>query len=192
MELKPNNPVIVLIALLAIAGAIAYLQSMKAAPLSYGGQPAGSSNGVLQPANAAPELRGIAGYINTPPNLTLASLRGKVVVVDFWTYSCINCIRTLPYLETWYEKYRDDGLVIIGVHTPEFDFEKDYSNVQKAVEKYGITYPVVQDNDYATWNAYGNRFWPHKYLVDANGVLRFDHIGEGGYEETESEVSLQE
>jgi len=136
----------------------------------------------------APELAGISGYINAPQNLTLASLKGKVVLVDFWTYSCINCIRTLPYLESWYQKYGKDGFVIVGVHTPEFDFEKNYSNVQAAVAKFGITYPVVQDNDYATWNAYGNQYWPRHYLLDAQGRVHEDHIGEGGYDQTETEI----
>ena len=134
--------------------------------------------------NKAPEFRNIAAWINSEP-LTLEELRGKVVLVDFWTYSCINCIRTLPYLTSWDEKYRDDGLVIIGMHSPEFFFEEKYENVVKAVEEHGINYPVAQDNDFATWNAYGNRYWPHKYLIDIDGNIRYDHIGEVGYEETE-------
>lgn len=135
----------------------------------------------------APELAMISGYINTEP-LTLADLKGKVVLVDFWTYSCINCIRTIPYLNAWYEKYADKGLVIVGVHTPEFEFEKNYDNVKAAVEKFGIQYPVVQDNDRGTWRAYENRYWPHKYLVDNEGYIRYDHIGEGGYAETEKVI----
>jgi thiol-disulfide isomerase/thioredoxin len=135
----------------------------------------------------APELAGISGYINTPP-ITLADLKGKVVIVDFWTYSCINCIRTIPYLNSWYEKYASDGLVIVGVHTPEFEFEKNTDNVKAAVQKFGIKYPVVQDNDMATWNAYQNQYWPHKYLIDANGYIRYDHIGEGGYADTEKVI----
>lgn len=135
----------------------------------------------------APELAKISGYINTNP-ITLADLKGKVVLVDFWTYSCINCIRTIPYLNAWHEKYADKGLVIIGVHTPEFEFEKDYNNVKAAVEKFEIKYPVVQDNDKGTWNAYENRYWPHKYLIDNEGYIRNDHIGEGGYAETEKVI----
>src|SRR3989338_6485566 len=107
----------------------------------------------------APELTGISGYINTNNTLTIGSLKGKVVLVDFWTYTCINCIRTLPYLKAWHEKYNDDGLAIIGVHTPEFEFEKKYENVLDAVGKYEIKYSVVQDNDYSTWRAYSNRYW---------------------------------
>jgi thiol-disulfide isomerase/thioredoxin len=135
----------------------------------------------------APELAGISGYINTEP-ITLAELKGKVVLVDFWTYSCINCIRTIPYLNAWYEKYADQGLVIVGVHTPEFEFEKNIDNVNAAVEKYGIKYPVVQDNDKGTWKAYENRYWPRKYLVDDEGYIRYDHIGEGSYAETEKVI----
>ncbi|MBI2106356.1 redoxin domain-containing protein [Candidatus Woesearchaeota archaeon] len=135
----------------------------------------------------APELTGISGYFNTD-EIKISDLKGKVVLVDFWTYSCINCIRTLPHLVEWDKKYRDMGLVIIGVHTPEFDFEKKPENVQDAIEKFGIEYVVVQDNDYGTWNAYSNRFWPHKYLIDSKGNIRYDHVGEGGYEETEKKI----
>jgi thiol-disulfide isomerase/thioredoxin len=135
----------------------------------------------------APELTKISGYINSEP-ITLADLRGKVVLVDFWTYSCINCIRTIPYLNAWYKKYADDGLVIVGVHTPEFEFEKDYNNVKGAVERFGINYPIAQDNEKQTWNAYENRYWPQKYLIDSEGYIRYDHIGEGAYAETEKVI----
>ncbi|HIJ18185.1 TPA: thioredoxin family protein [Candidatus Woesearchaeota archaeon] len=135
-----------------------------------------------------PELAGISGYLNAPEGMKISDFRGKVVLVDFWTYTCINCIRTLPYLTEWDRRYRDEGLVIIGVHTPEFEFEKEYDNVKMAMGKYGIGYRVVQDNDYATWKAFGNRFWPRKYLVDADGFIRYDHIGEGGYTETEQKI----
>jgi len=130
---------------------------------------------------------GIEKWINSEP-LKIEDLKGKVVLVDFWTYTCINCIRTLPYLESWDEKYRDDGLVIIGIHTPEFNFEKKYENVLKAVNDYGIKYPVALDNNYATWQLYQNRYWPHKYLIDMDGYVRYDHIGEGNYEETEKQI----
>jgi thiol-disulfide isomerase/thioredoxin len=135
----------------------------------------------------APEFTKISGYINTNP-IKLSDLKGKVVLVDFWTYSCINCIRTIPYLNAWYEKYEDKGLVIVGVHTPEFEFEKDYSNVKAAVQKFGIKYPVIQDNDKGTWQAYDNRYWPHKYLIDNEGYIRYDHIGEGSYSDTEKVI----
>jgi len=124
----------------------------------------------------APEITGIVDWINTDP-VTKESLKGKVVLIDFWTYSCINCIRTLPYLTSWYEKYKDSGFILLGVHTPEFEFEKEIDNVQWAVDKWGIEYPVVLDNDYGTWQAYGNRYWPRKYLIDIDGFIVYDHIG---------------
>jgi thiol-disulfide isomerase/thioredoxin len=139
----------------------------------------------------APDLTQIAGYINTPNNnqpIHLADYKGKVVLVDFWTYSCINCIRTIPYLNDWYSKYADKGFVIIGVHSPEFEFEKNYDNVKTAVQKFGIMYPIVLDNNLGTWNAYGNQYWPRHYLIDAQGYIREDHIGEGGYAETEKTI----
>jgi cytochrome c biogenesis protein CcdA/thiol-disulfide isomerase/thioredoxin len=131
-----------------------------------------------------PSLDGATQWFNSPP-LTGESLRGKVVLVDFWTYSCINCLRTLPYLKAWDEKYRDQGLVIIGVHTPEFAFEKDPRNVGQAIRDLGIKYPVAMDNKYAIWNAYSNQYWPAHYLVDAQGRIRDQHFGEGAYDETE-------
>ncbi len=137
---------------------------------------------------------GSNGFINSGP-FTLKSLIGKkVILVDFWTYSCINCQRTVPYLNAWYDKYKDSGLVIVGVHTPEFDFEKDYNNVVKGTKELGIQYPVVQDNNYATWDAYGNRYWPHEYLIDIDGYVVHDKIGEGSYDETEQAIqaALQE
>jgi cytochrome c biogenesis protein CcdA/thiol-disulfide isomerase/thioredoxin len=139
---------------------------------------------------AAPEIVGTQEWFNTPSGrpLSLRSLRGEVVLIDFWTYSCINCIRTLPYLKAWDERYRDSGLRIIGLHAPEFPFERDAGNVERAVRDNGIEYPVAQDNDFATWNAYGNQFWPAKYLVDAHGLVRYAHFGEGSYEETESAI----
>jgi thiol-disulfide isomerase/thioredoxin len=135
----------------------------------------------------APEFAKITGYINTEP-INLKNLKGKIVLVDFWTYSCINCIRTIPYLVDWNEKYADKGLVIVGIHSPEFEFEKNIDNVKAAVQKYGIKYPVLQDNDKGTWDAYQNRYWPRKYLIDNEGYIRYDHIGEGGYAEVEKVI----
>lgn len=194
-----TKTIILAVVIILIVGAIYYLQGTKVTP--------GANSDTTQPDlvqnqqdasqgtnpkddlyERAPELAGIVGYLNTPEGTKISDFDGKVVLIDFWTYSCINCIRTLPYLTAWDEKYKDSGLVIIGVHTPEFEFEKDYDNVQDAIEKYGIEYPVVQDNDYATWKAYKNRYWPRKYLVDAEGYIRYDHIGEGGYEETEMQI----
>jgi len=139
----------------------------------------------------AKELSEPGAFINTPSDkpITIQSLVGKkVILVDFWTYSCINCQRTQPYLNAWYKKYKDQGLEIIGVHSPEFDFEKDANNVRLATKAAGIQYPVVQDNNFATWRAYNNRFWPHKYLIDVDGFIVYDHIGEGFYDETEQEI----
>lgn len=132
----------------------------------------------------APEIIAGGGWFGSAP-LTIKSLKGKVVIIDFWTYSCINCQRTLPYLKNWYEKYKDKGLVIIGVHSPEFEFEKKAENVAQAIKDFGITYPVVQDNDFATWRAYSNMYWPAKYFIDKNGIIRHTHFGEGEYDESE-------
>lgn len=141
----------------------------------------------VKQSDKAPEL--IAGgiWFGSAP-ITISSLRGKVVLIDFWTYTCINCIRTLPYLKSWHNKYKDKGLVIIGVHTPEFEFEKNPDNVARAIKDFGLTYPVMQDNDFATWNAYNNHYWPAKYIIDKNGVIRDTHFGEGGYDETEMKI----
>lgn len=132
----------------------------------------------------APNFQGIVAWINSAP-LNISELRGKVVLVDFWTYSCINCIRTIPYLNAWYSKYGNHGLVIVGVHTPEFQFEQNYSNVLAAVKSFGIKYPVALDSNEATWNAYNNHYWPEDYLIDQNGDIRYIQIGEGDYNTTE-------
>jgi cytochrome c biogenesis protein CcdA/thiol-disulfide isomerase/thioredoxin len=129
-------------------------------------------------------LSGATAWINSPP-LTPDQLKGKVVLVDFWTYSCINCLRTLPYVKAWAQKYKDNGLVVIGVHTPEFPFEKDLFNVQKAVHDFGITYPVAMDNNNKIWNAFSNEYWPAHYFIDVNGNVRYHHFGEGNYDESE-------
>ena len=135
----------------------------------------------------APELVGISSWINSEP-FTLESQRGKVVLLDIWTYTCINCIRTFPYLKAWHEKYSDEGLVIIGVHSPEFEFEKEYENVAAAAKEFGLEYPIVQDNDFEMFDALENRFWPAKYLVDKDGYIRYSHFGEGEYLETEEKI----
>jgi thiol-disulfide isomerase/thioredoxin len=139
---------------------------------------------------AAPNFIGTQDWFNTPGDepLSIDQLRGQVVLVDFWTYTCINCIRTLPYVEAWYRKYHRDGFTVIGVHTPEFPFEREAGNVQRAIDDFGITYPVVQDNESVTWNAYHNQYWPAKYLIDAQGRVRLVHFGEGSYSETEDAI----
>jgi thiol-disulfide isomerase/thioredoxin len=128
----------------------------------------------------APEFAGVTAYVNTAP-IKLADLRGKVVLVHFWTYTCINCIHTIPHLNEWYNKYGNKSFEIVTVHTPEFEFEKSIDNVKKAVKDLGIKYPVIQDNNNANWNVFGNRYWPRDYLIDDEGYIRYDHIGEGDY-----------
>lgn len=132
----------------------------------------------------APELIEGGQWFNSLP-LRLSELKGKVVLIDFWTYTCINCIRTLPYIKSWHEKYKDKGLVIIGVHTPEFEFEKNPINVERAIKDFSLDYPIMQDNNYETWNSFRNRYWPAKYFIDHEGRLRFTHFGEGEYDESE-------
>ena len=180
------------IVLVVIVISIIYLQSLKSSITN-----SNDSNSAVKIASSpekskiyppAKEIVSPSGFINSE-GVKINDLVGKkVILVDFWTYSCINCQRTLPHLVGWYEKYKDNGLEIIGVHAPEFEFEKKYENVFEAVQKFGIKYPVVLDNDYATWNAYKNRYWPHKYLIDIDGFIVFDHIGEGAYEETETKI----
>ena len=153
-----------------------------ASPSSAAATP--SSSPASSDRDAIPEPRAIAAWVNSEP-VNFQAQRGKVILVDFWTYSCVNCIRTLPHLKDWNAKYASRGLVIVGIHTPEFNFEKDLDNVRMAIQQYGVTWPVALDNDRATWAAYRNRYWPRKYLADATGKLRYDHIGEGAYLETE-------
>ncbi len=135
----------------------------------------------------APEFAGLAPWYNSPP-LTLAALRGKVVLVDFWTYSCINCIRTLPHMRDLWSRYHDQPFVVVGVHAPEFVFEKNPANVADAIKRHGLDYPIAQDNDLATWKAFGNHYWPAKYLIDAQGIIRYKHFGEGADEETDRAI----
>lgn len=151
-------------------------------------QPGGVLGGLL-PGHPAPELVGLTDWQNSPP-LTLASLREqkRVVLIDFWTYTCVNCIRTLPYLRQWHERYASAGLTIIGVHAPEFDFEKDPANVKRAVEADGIKWPIAQDNEMKTWDAFNNNAWPAKYLITAEGQIPYTHIGEGAYDQTEQQI----
>lgn len=135
----------------------------------------------------APELIPGGAWFNSEP-LSLAQLKGKVVIIDFWTYTCINCQRTMPYLRKWWETYNDKGLVIIGVHSPEFEFEKSEKNLAQAIKDFKLPYPIVQDNDFATWRAYNNRYWPAKYIIDKEGYIRYTHFGEGAYDETEKVI----
>jgi len=194
-----NKNIIFAIVVCMIVGLIWYLEAHKPPVISGNApdvvvSPQSTSNrdAVLnakaQKYSKAKELVDPTGFINTDP-FKLSDLVGKkVVLLDFWTYSCINCQRTLPYLEAWYKKYKDQGLVIVGVHTPEFDFEKVYNNVLKATKELGVEYPVVLDSNQGTWSAYQNQYWPHEYLIDIDGYVVDDHIGEGGYADTEQKI----
>ena len=167
-----------------VTKALASLKGTKSVPSS-----ANTDQGNLFNANTqAPEIRGIARWLNSAGPVTLASLKGKVVLLDFWTYSCINCLRTLPHVEAWYNKYHSSGFEVIGVSTPEFAFEKDAGNVASAIKRYQIPYPVALDNDYKTWNAYNNQYWPAEYLIDTTGKIRRTEFGEGSYGQTEQAI----
>jgi thiol-disulfide isomerase/thioredoxin len=156
-----------------LAAALFALPAAHAAPLADKG--------------AAPAFTGIDKWLNSDP-LTMQQLRGKVVLVDFWTYSCINCLNTLPYVKQWHARYKDQGLAVVGVHTPEYSFERVTGNVAAAIKRLDIKYPVAQDNRYATWSAYQNRYWPALYLIDKKGRVVYSHFGEGDYAETEDAI----
>jgi len=186
---------ILLVVMVTIVGTIAFLQSKKThvdvkaiAEQSEIVVSELSSSEKAEAYDRAREITQPAGFINTEPFELKDYIGKKVILLDIWTYSCINCQRTLPYIAEWNEKYSDEGLLIVGVHSPEFEFEKDIENVQSAVERFGIKYPVVLDNDFGTWHAYRNSYWPRKYLIDIDGFVVYDHIGEGAYEETEMKI----
>jgi thiol-disulfide isomerase/thioredoxin len=187
--------ILLFLVLAAIGAVIFYLESQKPAQLNPGdteelARSAGSTSIKEKATRYEPavEIVGPTGFINSESFALKDFIGEKVILLDFWTYSCINCQRTLPYLNSWYEKYKDKGFIIVGVHTPEFEFEKEYDNVLAAVAKYGVEYPVVLDNNYTTWRAYNNRYWPRKYLIDVDGFIVYDHIGEGAYQETEEKI----
>jgi len=197
-----SKPYILVVVVLFLVGAIYLIssnsvkrggsgESVAIAPRTFSGQDKMTKKeDKMKRYELAKEITTPDGFINTDSKpITIGEFIGKkVVLIDFWTYSCINCQRTTPYLNAWHEKYKDKGLVIVGIHTPEFEFEKDYNNVKAAVDKFGIKFPVVLDNDYSTWTAYKNRYWPRKYLIDIDGYVVYDHIGEGAYEETEKKI----
>ena len=158
--------------------------AMQGTGATMTGTMSGATTASLPVEGEFPSLSGATAWLNSPP-LTPQSLRGKVVLIDFWTYSCINCLRTLPYVKSWYERYRDQGFVVIAVHAPEFAFEKNLDNLKRAVHDLGITYPVAQDNDYAIWQAFDNQYWPAHYFIDAQGRIRGHHFGEGDYAQSE-------
>jgi thiol-disulfide isomerase/thioredoxin len=152
-----------------------------------------SASRIITPAtiarspNQLPEFQGISEWLNSKP-LTTQDLLGKVVLVQIWTLGCINCQRTLPYVTSWHKKYAAKGLQTIGIHTPEFAFERDSRNIRRAMSKHGITYPVAVDNEFKTWKAFENQYWPHLFLADRQGIIQYDHIGEGAYDETEQKI----
>lgn len=165
-------------------------QGSAAMPLAVAAPTAGPAQKPRPSGPAAPGFAGGGAWINSEPlELAKLSAQGKIVLVDFWTFECYNCRNTLPYVKQWWEKYKDQGLVIVGVHTPEFASERVLENVQEAVQHEGIGWPVVQDNDYAIWQAYGNHYWPRFYLIDERGQIIYDHIGEGAYEQTDAQIA---
>jgi len=199
--MKKNFALIVVV--LLIGTVVWYLESQKAVRLPVGigdSEITLTENVSIDPMRIeekekayprAKEIVAPAGFFNTPGNgpITIKEHIGnQVVLIDFWTYSCINCQRTMPYLRAWHKKYKDHGLTMLGLHSPEFEFEKDPENVQLAIDRFDIRWPVVQDNDFGTWRAYRNRYWPRKYLIDADGFIVYDHIGEGGYAATEMKI----
>ncbi len=192
---KRNKNIILVLTIVAIILVIFLIEYSKVGFTSLSenattnlGLNSGQAISEAQKYPPAEEFVDPSGFINSAP-FNLSQYIGKdVILIDFWDYSCINCERTIPYVEGWYKKYSGKGLIIIGIHTPEFDFEKNITNVETAVKRFGITYPVVLDNNYQTWQAYGNEYWPHEYLIDINGYIPYNHIGEGGYNETESEI----
>ena len=142
---------------------------------------------IARSPNQLPEFLGISEWLNSSP-LTTTDLLGKVVLVQIWTLGCINCQRTLPYVTSWHKRYAAKGLQTIGIHTPEFAFERDSRNIRRAMTKHGITYPVAVDNEFKTWQAFENQYWPHLFLADRQGIIRYDHIGEGAYDQTEAKI----
>lgn len=185
---------------IAGAGAVTVLSSglRKKAPEAVGDRPSTPSDGPsasgqesaaspLPQRGRLPEFQGISQWLNSEP-LSIGALQGNVVLVQFWTFACINCQRTLPSIVQWHQRYAAQGLKVIGIHTPEFTFERDLANVKRALQQHQITYPVPIDNGFKTWEAYRNQYWPHLFLADRQGFLRYDHIGEGAYAETEQVI----
>jgi thiol-disulfide isomerase/thioredoxin len=161
--------------------------AMKTGQSTTAPSPSMTSSQIAASANQLPEFQGISEWMNSAPLLT-KDLLGKVVLVQIWTLGCINCQRTLPYVVGWHQKYAAQGLQTVGIHTPEFPFERDSKNIRAAIAKHKITYPVAVDNDFQTWKAYNNEYWPHLFLADRQGIIRYDHIGEGAYDETEKKI----
>ncbi len=163
------------------------IATLTPTPTNTTSSPTFTEVAVASAGKALPEFQGISQWLNSAP-LSIANLKGSVVLVQFWTFSCINCQRTLPYIVQWHTRYAKKGLKVIGIHTPEFAFERDANNIKRALQHHKITYPVPVDNDYKTWNAYNNGYWPHLFLADRQGLIRYDHIGEGAYDQTEKTI----
>jgi thiol-disulfide isomerase/thioredoxin len=187
MEPQTTRRLGLALALVVIAGVILAIEKPWAPDPSAAPPPPANLSAEELAFPAAPDFGAATGWLGSAP-LKIADLRGHVVLVDFWTYSCINCIHTFPHVEGYYERYKADGLVVVGVHTPEFGFERDPANIAAARERYNLTYPTAIDSDYGVWNAYGNRYWPAEYLIDAHGRVRDTHFGEGGYDQTEASI----
>lgn len=185
MTSKPSSP-LSLQRRTFLASAASVAAAVAAPALVHAAGPAIQA-ATLPDFGAAPEFTGIERWLNSEP-LTLAQLRGRVVLVDFWTYACINCIRTLPHVNRWAELYTPQGLTVVGVHTPEFPFERTTRNVEVAMRRHRVKHPVAQDNRYGTWKAYSNQYWPAAYLIDAQGRIRYKHFGEGEYDRTEAVI----
>lgn len=186
MTSHPSSSPIVLPRRAFLASAAGVAAAVAAPAITRAAGPAVQA-ATLPDFGPAPEFTGIERWLNSEP-LSLAQLRGRVVLVDFWTYACINCIRTLPHVNRWAELYTPQGLTVVGVHTPEFPFERTTSNVEVAMRRHGVKHPVAQDNRYGTWKAYSNQYWPAAYLIDAQGRIRYKHFGEGEYERTEAVI----
>ncbi|PSB24383.1 thioredoxin family protein [Stenomitos frigidus] len=170
------------------AGSNASIAASDSSPLSNVAPEVASTGSALAAASRGlPDFQGISQWLNSAP-LTVGNLKGSVVLVQFWTFACINCQRTLPYIVQWHQQYAAKGLKVIGIHTPEFAFERDLNNVKQALQKHQITYPVPIDNEFKTWRAYNNEYWPHLFLADRQGLVRYDHIGEGAYDTTEQTI----
>jgi thiol-disulfide isomerase/thioredoxin len=174
---------------LGVGAAIAHSQLKSPAPpaLEKATPMAAVAPALATPQTALPEFKGISDWLNSSP-LTTADLKGSVALIQFWTFACINCQRTLPYIVQWHQAYASQGLKVIGIHTPEFAYEREINNVQEALAQYDITYPVPLDNAFETWQAYSNEYWPHLFLADRQGIIQYDHIGEGAYDETEQKI----
>ncbi len=179
------------LSMVSLGGTIACIPQTVQSNSSTAVKPVESSEQTLaaQPGRSLPEFQGIEQWINSAP-LSIRDLKGKATLIHIWTFGCINCQRTLPYVIRWHEQYAKQGLNVIGIHTPEFGYERDIGNVKRAIQKRGITYSNAIDNKFTMWKAYNNEYWPHLFLADRQGIIRYDHIGEGAYDTTEKTIQM--